>query len=163
MSAMQWIRQESRERAIPESAAVRAIPGVTDILTIGTNPTLGLYLSDLFRRFGWSVARTRDCAGALEFLQANGAAVVVCEESLADGGWQDAAERMASIENAPPLIVLVESERLSEVVAHGGFDVLTRPLREADVVWTIATAWDHWMKRFERSGNGNGGIRCSDA
>ena len=80
MAALQWTRYESREPVAHEETRVHAMAGVTDILTIGTNPTLGLYLSDLFRRFGWSVIRTRDCEGAIQFLRENRAAVA-CAKS----------------------------------------------------------------------------------
>ena len=85
----------------------------------------------------------------------------MCEKLLPGGGWQDIVARLGSIPDAPPLVVLADDAKLDDVVSSGGFDVLTRPLREADVVWTIATAWHHWAKRFEESENG--GARCSDA
>lgn len=128
---------------------------VLDIVTISDNPTLSVYLAGLFHRSGWTTARTRSCEAGVAFLKDNRAAVAVCEENLPDGFWDDAATALNSIEDAPALVVLVSDASLvHEVVAMGGFDVLVRPLREADVVWTIASAWHAWMKRHEQKQEG---------
>jgi hypothetical protein len=128
---------------------------VIDILTIGDNPTLGVYLSGLFRGSGWTIARTRTCREGVSFLKGNRAAVALCEESLPDGFWHETAVALSSLPDAPALIVVGSDPSLvHEVLALGGFDVLVRPLRAADVVWTIASAWHAWMKRFERTEGG---------
>ncbi|MBZ5617775.1 MAG: hypothetical protein LAQ69_03420 [Acidobacteriia bacterium] len=134
----------------------------TDILTISDNPTLGVYLSGLVERSGWTIARTRTCEAGVSFLRDNTAAVAVCEESLPDGFWHDAAMALSSLPDAPALVVIGDDEGLvQEVLALGGFDALVRPLRESEVLWTIASAWHAWMKRFESGGNG--APRCSGA
>lgn len=138
-------------------------PGsAAEILTISDNPTLALYLSGLFEQCGWTIARTHSCGAGLSFLRENRAAVAVCEEVLPDGSWQDAAAALGSLPDAPALVVVGEDEALGrEVSALGGFDVLVRPLRQSDVVWTIASAWHAWKKRCEAGGNG--GLPCSGA
>ena len=129
--------------------------GAIDILTISDNPTLSVYLSGLFHKSRWTIGRARTCQEALELMKTHRAAVAVCEESLPDGFWHDAAAALNSLPNAPALIVLGNHPALvHEVLAVGGFDVLMRPLRESDVVWTIASAWHAWMKRFEATGSG---------
>jgi len=134
----------------------------TDIVTISANPTLGVYLSGLFQKSGWTIARTRTCADGLSFLRDKRAAVAVCEETLPDGWWYDAATPLNSLPDAPALIVIGDDPAIShEVMALGGFDALIRPLRESEVVWSIASAWHAWMKR--REGGASGGYRCSGA
>ena len=54
---------EPRERVIRHQQPSSAI----DILTISDNPTLSVYLSGLFRRSGWTIARTRTCREAFRF------------------------------------------------------------------------------------------------
>jgi len=128
--------------------------GAIDILSISDNPTLSIYLSALFHKSGWTIGRARTCQEGVAFARTNLAAVAVCEESLPDGFWHDAAAAFKSLPNAPALIVLGNDPSLGdEVLALGGFDVLVRPLRESDVVWTIASAWHAWMKRFEATGS----------
>lgn len=128
--------------------------GAIDILTISDNPTLSVYLAELFHKSRWTIGRARTCQEAVELMKTNRAAVAVCEERLPDGFWQDAAAALNSLPNAPTLIVLGNDPLLvDEVLALGGFDVLVRPLRESEVVWTIASAWHAWMKRFEATGS----------
>jgi hypothetical protein len=136
--------------------------GVTDILTIGANPTLDVYLTGLFRRFCWTIHRTRSCESAIEFLWNNKAAVAICEEVLPDGCWLDVASSLKSVPNKPLLVVIGSEKALrGEVLAWGGTDALIRPLREADVIRTAASAWHRWMKRFET--HHTRGPRCSGA
>jgi DNA-binding NtrC family response regulator len=127
----------------------------SDILTISGNASLSIYLSALFHKSGWAMARARTCEEGLSFLTTERAAVAVCEESLPDGFWHDLAAAFRSLPEPPALIVVSDEYSIvQEVLASGGFDVLVRPLQEADVVWTIASAWHAWMKRFGRSGTG---------
>lgn len=124
--------------------------GATDIVAIGDDPTLSVYLAGLFEKSGWTIARARTCEEGASFLSENRTAVAVCEQRLPDGFWHDAAFEVSSIPDAPALVVVGDDESiLHEVLALGGFDVLVRPLRERDVVWTIASAWHAWMTRFK--------------
>lgn len=102
-----------------------------------------------------TIASTRTCETGVAFLKTNQAAVAVCEESLPDGFWHDAAAALTSVPNAPALVVVSDHQLLvQDILALGGFDVLVRPLRESDVVWTIASAWHVWMKRFGATEDG---------
>ena len=134
---------------------------VTDVLSVGANATLHVYLSGLFQRFRWIVRHDTSFDDALRSIRQTATAVVVCEEQLPDGSWQGWASDVRSIPDAPELIVIGDDRALrNEVLALGGFDALTRPLREADVVWAVASAWHQWRKRFEDQGGG--GLPCSD-
>ena len=145
------VLREPREVKLARRQPSRAI----DILTIGDNPTLSVYLSGLFQKSGWAMARARTCDEGISFLRDSKAAVAVCEESLPDGFWYNAAAGFRSLPDAPALVVVSDDQLLvHEVLALGGFDVLVRPLRESDVMWTIASAWHAWMKRFEGSATG---------
>lgn len=135
---------------------------VADVLSIGANPTLAIYLSGLFQSFRWTVRRSESCKAAIEFLRSNRAAVAICEEELPDAAWQDALRAINAMTDAPMFVVIGSDKTvLGEVLALGGFDVLTRPLRESEVIWTVASAWHEWMNRF--GSRENGGLRCSDA
>ena len=152
------VAKEPREGDIQHQQPSSAV----DILTISDNPTLSVYLSGLFHRSGWTIARARTGRESVSFLKNNRAAVALCEESLPDGFWHDTAVALSSLPDAPALIV-VSSERslVHEVLALGGFDVLVRPLRESDVVWTIASAWHAWKKRSGQSEGGPCEVRLN--
>lgn len=133
-----------------------------DILSIGGNPTLPVYLSGLFQKFGWTVYHSPSLEEAGQFLAYNRAAVAICEEALPDAVWQDALGALNALPDAPMFVVIGSDKALlNEVLALGSFDVLTRPLREAEVIWTVASAWHQWMRRFENPDSR--GTRCSDA
>jgi DNA-binding NtrC family response regulator len=126
-----------------------------DIVVISDNATLGLYLSGLFRQSSWTVARARSCRAGIAFLRKNRAAVTVCEDDLPDGSWRDVAAALEVLPDAPALVVVGDDPAsLQNVVASGGFDVLVRPMRDTAVVWTVASAWHAWMKRFEEGAGG---------
>lgn len=126
-----------------------------DILTISDNPALSVYLSGLFEKCGWTMVRVQTCEAGMSFLRENRAAVAVCDESLPDGFWHDAAAAFSSLPNAPALVVVSDDQSLvHEVLTLGGFDLLVRPLRESDVVWTVASAWHDWMRRFAETKTG---------
>jgi len=129
--------------------------GAIDILTISDNPTLSVYLSGLFHESGWTIARVRTFREAVALLKNTRVAVAVCEECLPDGLWQDTAAALRSMPEPPALIVVGDDQSLvHEITALGGFDVLVRPLRESEVVWTIASAWHAWTKRVEGAEKG---------
>lgn len=150
------------------SNAIRLTPStacpptdITDILTIGANHTLDRHLVHVFQRFGWRIAHKPSRTAAIQFLLKNRAAVALCGDLLPDGTWRDTAIDFESIPNAPALIVIGGTVNLDEVLASGGVDILRWPLHETETVWSVASAWHHWMKRFENLDNG--GPQCSDA
>lgn len=151
------VNGEPRQRARYPQAERAA-----DVLAVSANPTLAAYFSAVFRPSGWTIARTHTLAAAIEFLRSNRTAVAVFENALPGAVWQDALAALESLPEAPALIVVGdESSLVDEVTAAGGFDALIRPLRESDVVWTLASAWHSWIKRHE--GVAKGVHRCSGA
>lgn len=128
--------------AEPRNDGVQPSPAA-DILSISDKPALAAYLPGLFRSFGWTVAGARTFAAGLSCLR-------------------DAAATLGPAAEAPVLVVVGNDPSLAgEVLASGGFDALVRPLRKADVLWTVASASHAWITRQEAGKKG--GPRCSDA
>ncbi len=132
-----------------------------DVVAVCTNPTLSIYLAGVLQRLRWTVEEVRTVAAAMELLADHRAAVVVCESTLRDGTWADLADRLNLLPMAPALVV-VEDTGVStgEIEALGGFGSLSRPLREADVIWTVASAWHMWMNSAESRQSAEG-VNCS--
>lgn len=121
-----------------------------DVLAVSDNPTLAVYLSSLFREAAWKVVCKPTAAESIRFLGGHRVAVAVCEQNLPDGSWRDLAGALDAIPEAPALIVIGDDDFVaSEALAAGSFDVLDRPLKESDALWTIASAWHEWMSRYE--------------
>jgi DNA-binding response OmpR family regulator len=106
----------------------------------------------------WNAGEARDWREAVLVLSRTGADVILCDDHLRDGTWKDVLSVVAPLPESPRLIVLFDNAsatQWSEVLNLGGFDVLNKPLTEAEVTRTVAAAWrnfeDH-QTATERSG-----------
>ena len=100
----------------------------------------------LFLAESYEEART-----ALDQLQAP---VILCDRDLPGKGWRETREGMAQtvedLATSPSRACLilvsavVDTYLLDEVVRNGGYDVLCKPLREADVVRAVRLASLYW-------------------
>jgi DNA-binding response OmpR family regulator len=80
---------------------------------------------------------------ALPLIRRNWPNVVICEQSLPDGSWQDLLNDIQTIARAPKLIVcsLLADDRLwAEVLNVGGFDVLMKPFHPFEVTRVVRMA-----------------------
>lgn len=69
----------------------------------------------------------------------------------ADETWVDMLSSLRSLRNPPEVVVITDGAlEVDNVVSMGAYDAMRRPLTSADLVWSIATAWHAWMKRFEQ-------------
>lgn len=124
---------------------------ITDLLIVASDPKVRSHVEGLFHRFGWSLASLSSRAAPIDFATDNLAAVALCEEELPDGAWKDIAHTFNSQPYSPSLIVIAEDKFiLSAVTQNGGFDVLTWPFNQADVLWAVASAWHAWMTSYEK-------------
>jgi CheY-like chemotaxis protein len=73
---------------------------------------------------------------ATDWLLGNRARLVICDDRLPDGHWQDLWERLSRLPNPPVFVVSAHSTdaRLwAEVLNLGAYDVLVRPYEESEV------------------------------
>jgi DNA-binding response OmpR family regulator len=83
----------------------------------------------------------RTCGQARRLLRQ--ASVVLCDRALPDGDWKQVLKETQNMSDPPHLIVtsrLADSSLWAEVLNLGGYDVLAKPLRAEELLWTIATA-----------------------
>ena len=69
--------------------------------------------------------------------------VVICEQNLPDGTWQDLLGDLQSLSRPPMLIVcsLLADDRLwAEVLNIGGYDVLMKPFQAIEVARVVRMA-----------------------
>jgi DNA-binding NtrC family response regulator len=91
----------------------------------------------------YSIAKAASVVDALANITRDRPAVVLCEEDLPDGGWNDLLAALADMEPPPPLVVMSRTadERLwSKVLRRGGFDVVAKPLDREEVCRIVPTA-----------------------
>jgi DNA-binding response OmpR family regulator len=112
------------------------------------------FFQHMFDDAGWKLLSARTRREAVAELSHGAIAVVVCERHLIDGNWKDVLSRLASISNPPRLIVVShrsDDGLWTEVLNMGGFDLLSAPLQEVEVVHAVGLAVFDWMeeKRLE--------------
>ena len=92
----------------------------------------------------WRLTTARSCGEALQKLGYIDALVIFCESSLPDGTWKDILESIASFEKPPSLVVtsrLADESLWSEVLNLGGYDVLSKPFIQEDVLRVLTSVW----------------------
>ena len=75
------------------------------------------------------------------------ASVIFCDRDIPGKGWRETVEKLASSPYRACIILVsgvVDTYLWNEVVRMGGYDVLSKPLREADVVRAVRLAWSYW-------------------
>jgi DNA-binding NtrC family response regulator len=104
-------------------------------------------LEDLCARNQWSVLFAGNCEQAAALLSESKAPVVLCDRDLLGVEWREAVHQMASSSHGACTILLsrvVDDYLWNEVTGQGGYDVVPKPLREAEVARTVRLAWSYW-------------------
>ena len=102
-----------------------------------------LVLEQIGKREGWKLRFTNSARDAFRLVMENHFDVVLCDRNQYGYPWREVVERLA--ENSPRSRILLVSPANDDylwrdVVQQGGYDVLTRPLREQDALYAIAAA-----------------------
>lgn len=111
-------------------------------------------LQRVFSQSKWHLYKATSRAEAMAFLRNNPVSVVLCECELPDGNWKDMIYDLATLENAPKLIVTsrVADDRLwLDVLNIGGYDLVVRPFYRPELVRLISLAWRQWKEELERT------------
>jgi FixJ family two-component response regulator len=104
-------------------------------------------LTGICSRNSWRLvlADTREEAQtALDKLKAP---VILCDRDLPGKGWRETVEHLAASPHRACIILVstvVDTYLWDEVVRMGGYDVLSKPLREEEVVHAVRLAWTYW-------------------
>jgi hypothetical protein len=130
-----------------ESFLVAAWHGITGWHAPEVRPTIVAFLADeqdrkmltgICRRQQWDVHFSDVC-------QDGAVPIILCDRDL--GEWRDLVRALAaSRPNACVILIsrVVDTYLWNEVAHAGGYDVLSKPLREADVVRVVKLAWSYW-------------------
>lgn len=73
--------------------------------------------------------------------------VILCDRDLLGADWRDIIRKLAAVPHCACVVLLsnVVDDRLwNEVIRMGGYDVLSKPLREDDAVRAVKMAWSYW-------------------
>ena len=93
------------------------------------------------------------------------APVMLCDRDLVGDEWRTTLTDLAASPHRACVILVsavVDSYLWYEVVRFGGFDVLSKPLREDEVVRTLRLAWSYWETGRSGVGIARPGDRVSE-
>ncbi len=119
------------------------LPGVRSLLLASADQRDHVRFRKLFLPGHWRVVSATSCSEAIQRLEGERTPILVCDASLDDGGWRDMLQQVAGMPEAPLVIVLSAQadERLwSEVLNLGGYDLLSKPLADDEVLRVIGLA-----------------------
>ncbi len=124
------------------------------VLAISPHDDDHVFLRHLFNHSKWNVHGVRSWADALDHLSRRRAAVVLCESQLPDTTWKQVLDEIATLPDAPLLIVtsrLADENLWAEVLNLGGYDVLMKPFDRTEVIRVVSLAWLNWKSNYERA------------
>ncbi len=112
-------------------------------------------LAEISAQNGWglSVADTYD--GVADDLLRTNAQVVLCDRDLPRPQWKEAVKRLSSLNPSACIILLstvVDAYLWTEVLRVGGYDVLSKPLRQEEVLRAVKLAISYWKSTNRPAG-----------
>jgi DNA-binding response OmpR family regulator len=113
------------------------------VLVVSSAPEDQAALAQLFVSHSYPRYWTSSVAEAADWLGRSSARVVICDDQLSDGRWQDLWEVLRWTPVPPVFIVSAywADERLwAEVLNLGAYDVLAKPYRGAEVTRVLDQA-----------------------
>jgi DNA-binding NtrC family response regulator len=129
---LEWIRHHA-----PERTPVNSILAFTDSEADRST------LQDIAAERGWELSFADHSAADGSLLARDRFAIILCDRDLPGAEWRANIEALhqAAPDSCIMLLSSVNDEYLwNEVIRCGGYDVLTKPLRESQVVPAITLA-----------------------
>jgi DNA-binding NtrC family response regulator len=128
-------------------STIRLVEPRARILSVSECQTDHTALRRIVDNTQWRLSTAASCHDVLEKLCYIYPLVVFTDCTLPDGNWKDVLELILRFDQPYSLLVvttrLVDDRLWSEVLSHGGFDVLTKPLVEKEVHRVLDSAWMH--------------------
>ena len=124
------------------------------LLAVGSCGEELIFLKQTFRETCWELREAHTYRDALTLLCYERMPIVICQCRLPDGDWRDVLSQVSVLPDAPRLIVTSPEpdDRLwAEVFNLGGFDVLTTPFDENEVVRVVSRAWQSWETEWSQA------------
>jgi DNA-binding NtrC family response regulator len=108
-------------------------------------------LQQLFQQHGWNLLATRSLDSAMTLFREKAVSVVITERDLAVYNWKDVVNAIDGLREPPLLIVisrLADDNLWAEALNLGVYyDVLAKPLVQAEVVRVLTSAWIQRLTR----------------
>jgi DNA-binding NtrC family response regulator len=124
------------------------VPPLTPVVALITGDRDRALLRNLGAREQLDVQFADTCAEAWSAANRLHSPVVLCEREVPGLEWQDAVRMLASATPHPCVILAspaVDEHMWKEIVERGGYDVVAKPLRDAEAARTIRLAVAYWQ------------------
>ena len=128
----------------------RTSEDATSVLAVTCSDRERSALHEIASKSNWRLCFASSSTDAEKYLREQPIAVILCDRDLPGTPWRD---HMGDLLRSAPhscviLVSGVNDEYLwEEVIRYGGYDVLTKPLRESQVVPAVTGAWWYWKLR----------------
>jgi len=130
---------------LPECCDISQPHTPTTVLAVSDHTEDLDLLEQTFRETNWRLCRAKCYREAVTILCRDRMPVVICHCCLPDGNWKDILSQIADLPDAPRLIVASKERNLcAEVINLGGYDLLTTPFDQHEVIWAVGCAWQNW-------------------
>jgi len=116
------------------------------IVAVLTEPDV-MVVRELSSSRHWAVSFAADCPDALARIGQMKAQILFLDRDLAGPGWRQTIHAFASSSTKICIMVVskvVDTNLWNEVVRYGGYEVLSKPLQEGDLLRAVNLAWSYW-------------------
>jgi DNA-binding response OmpR family regulator len=147
--------QDSRARSESMSGCKTGQGAHAGLLSISSYSEDHATLRRILEAQPWNLSAAVSYHEAIAYLAKNPVAAVMCECALEDGTWKDVLKHCSTCGEPPLLIVtsrLADDYLWAEVLNLGGYDVLAKPFRAAEVLHVLASAWVQRVNPVARAG-----------
>lgn len=124
---------------------------VAEILAVTSCESEAELLSRIFQGANWRLRIAYGIREALSLMAVRRFSLIIADERVDDGTWMSLlCDRYDESEWTPVIVASFDAdERLwQEALAHGCFDVLSKPFDEWNVLWASFNAWLGWKNQF---------------
>jgi DNA-binding NtrC family response regulator len=114
------------------------------LLAVGFKDEESRILKQAANRVGCTMIVANTIRDAIQSLGSHAVPVIVCQQDLPDGNWQDLLDLSAAWKPPAKVIVvsrLADNRLWAEVLNLGGYDVLAAPLNEGEVLHVLGSSW----------------------
>lgn len=119
------------------------------ILTVCSKEADHIVVDRLCRQRGWKAAHARTCSEAIDEVNWAMPVVVITENDIPDGGWQEILAALNELPHRPLMIVaarFAEMRLWGEVINFGGYDLLQLPFEPRELERVLESAIHTWVE-----------------
>ena len=139
-------RLRIRARSLLQGRPAPASPADPVILALLAGQSDRDLLRSAARNHQWSIAFADSGAEAQTLLASTQAPIALCDRDALASNWRPAIEELAACSRHTCILLIssVADDYLwNEVVRHGGYDVLSKPLQHDELVRAVKLAWTY--------------------